>query len=206
MSVSAFSQRFYGGVLAGFNGSQVEGDMARGYHKMGFLGGTWIQTDLSEAFFMGMELKFSQKGSEIIPTVRNNNWHYIYSLSYVDLPFLIGYRYKEFFSLFAGLSFNYLVDKWGMDNYGADPTVLYSDLNNWELGMLAGVKVPFERMIGRPWARNFMFDLRFQYSALSIYGKLNPFFNYNYDYCQFNNVLSFALYYRIDLVKRNSLF
>jgi hypothetical protein len=201
-----FPQRFHGGVLAGFNGSQVEGDLARGYHKMGFIGGAWIQTPITENFFWGMELKYSQKGSQINPTNKNNYRYYIYSLNYIDMPVIIGYNYKDVFSFFGGLSFNYLINKWGKDNYGTDPTVMYSDLSEWELGMLAGIKVPFESMIKRRWARNFFVDLRFQYSVLSIYGDPNPFYSYNYDYCQFNNLISTTLYYRIDIQRRSGLF
>lgn len=206
VSLPMYSQLFHGGVLAGFNGSQVEGDLTKGYNKIGFIGGVWIQTPINDDFFWSMELKYSQKGSQINPTVKNDNRYYVYSLSYVDLPVLVGYNYKDKFSFFAGLSFDYLVDKWGIDNYGEDPMVLYSNLSEWELGMLAGVKVPFESMINKRWAENFFVDLRFQYSVLSIYGNPNPFFSYNYSYCQFNNLISTTLYYRIEFQKRSGLF
>ncbi|HRX13350.1 MAG TPA: hypothetical protein P5210_16925, partial [Draconibacterium sp.] len=59
----ALAQRFNGGILAGLNASQVEGDIYRGYHKPGILGGFYVETDLAPAVFMGMEIKYAQKGS-----------------------------------------------------------------------------------------------------------------------------------------------
>ena len=41
------AQRFEGGLLAGFNASQVEGDTYKGYHKPGLVGGFYIQTDIA---------------------------------------------------------------------------------------------------------------------------------------------------------------
>lgn len=63
MATLAHGQRFEAGLLAGFNGSQVEGDSFKGYHKPGVLAGLFVQTDIVPAVFAGMEIKYSQKGS-----------------------------------------------------------------------------------------------------------------------------------------------
>ncbi len=197
LSTVAFSQNFYGGLLAGFNGSQVEGDKSSGYQKMGFVGGVWAQTDVSDKVYWGLELKYNEKGSRINPTEKNGYWKYIYRLNYIDLPVIAGYRINDNVSVFAGLSFGVLVHKYGEDLYGEDPTVVYSGLHNWEAGMLAGLKVNFDQILDYRWAEKFIFDLRFQYSVLSIYQDLDPFYSY-YTYGQFNNLISMALFYRID--------
>ena len=51
----AEAQRFQGGLLGGFNASQVEGDNFKGYNKPGILAGGFVQTDLAPAIFAGME-------------------------------------------------------------------------------------------------------------------------------------------------------
>ena len=56
----AYSQRFDGGALLGFNATQVEGDTFKGYHKPGLVAGFYVQTDLSSVFFAAMEIKYSQ--------------------------------------------------------------------------------------------------------------------------------------------------
>jgi hypothetical protein len=196
-AIFAFPQSFYGGLMAGFNGSQVEGDKSSGYQKMGFVGGAWTQTDVNEKVYWGLELKFNQKGSRINPTAKNGYYKYIYRLNYIDLPVLAGYRINDKVSAFAGLSFGVLLSKSGYDLYGPDPTIAYSSLHNWELGMLAGIKVDFDQILQYDWARKFVFDIRFQYSMLSIYQDFSPFFSY-YTLGQFNNMISMALFYRID--------
>lgn len=197
MGLNLKAQEFYGGVLAGFNGSQVEGDLASGYNKLGLEAGVWAQRDFSDKFYWGAELKLNQKGSRIMPTKRNGYRKYVYRLNYVDLPVWIGYQVLPDISVFGGLSYGYVFHKNGMDNYGVDPTVLYSDVSNWELGMFIGFKVDFERIVEQRWARDFMLETRFQYSALSIDSGHDLFFNY-FSLGQFNNVISTVLYYKID--------
>lgn len=191
------AQEFYGGVLAGFNGSQVEGDLASGYNKMGLEAGVWTQRDFSDKMYWGAELKVNQKGSRIVPTRKNGYRKYVYRLNYIDLPVWIGYQVLPDISVFTGLSYGYLFHKSGIDNYGIDPTVLYDNISNWELGMFLGFKVDFERIVERHWAKNFLLETRFQYSALSIHNNHDPFIYY-FSAGQFNNVISTVLYYKIE--------
>ena len=87
----AKAQRFAGGVLAGFNGTQVEGDSYKGYHKPGALAGFYVQTDLAPAIFAAMEIKFSQKGARKNPTTKDPT-KYIMRLNYIDLPVYMALR------------------------------------------------------------------------------------------------------------------
>lgn len=194
---TTFAQDFYGGLLVGFNGSQIEGDMASGYNKIGFVCGAWVQRDLSEKVFAAMELKYNQKGSRINPTKNNDYRKYVYRLNYIDLPVLAGYILNDDFRFFGGCSFGVLVNKYGFDNYDTDPTVLYNGTKNWDLGMLAGMKVNLPRLVDRYWAEKFILDLRLQLSMLSIVGE-GLFYN-PYTFNQYNNLISFTLFYRVDI-------
>ncbi|MDA3816796.1 MAG: porin family protein [Prolixibacteraceae bacterium] len=191
------AQEFYGGVLAGFNGSQIDHDGAGGYHKMGLIGGAWVQRDLSPNWYWGMELKVNQKGMRIKPTKENNQKKYIYRLNYIDLPVLIGYSYDPTFSFFGGLSFGYLFNKNAYDNYGKVLAVNNDNITNWEAGMFTGIKTDFEELVNRPWAENFSLEVRFQYSLVSIDEYHDFFTQYKSSIGKFNNVISTVLYYQI---------
>jgi len=197
ISINLFSQEFYGGVLAGFNGSQVEGDLASGYNKLGLVGGVWIQRDLLPDFYWGMELKYNQKGSRVLASKKNGYWKYVYRLNYIDLPMLVGYRVLPYLSVFTGLSYGYLMNKSGYNNFGDDPSVYYDNTSKWELGMFTGFKVNFEHLVVKEWAKKFMLETRFQYSMLS-FDKSHDFFTRYLSIGQFNNVISTVLYYRVE--------
>jgi hypothetical protein len=197
LAVPSFSQRFSGGVLAGFNGSQVRGDQSYGFHKLGFVGGVWFQDNINEKFYWSGELKFNQKGSRINPNIKNDYRLYIYRLNYADLPVLAGYRYNDFLSFFGGLSFGYLINSSVEDNYGIDPNYTLSNLHSYEIGMFVGAKVAFNKIVERDWAGKFILDLRYQFSAMSIY-KGNDLFFYYSPYGQFNSLISTSLYYTIN--------
>src|SRR5665811_2045188 len=79
------AQRFEGGLLAGFNASQVEGDTYKGYNKPGILAGLYVETDVAPAVFIAMEIKYSQKGARNKVTIKNPE-KYIMRLGYIDVP------------------------------------------------------------------------------------------------------------------------
>jgi hypothetical protein len=59
------AQRFIGGVAAGMNVTQVDGDEVFGYYKTGFNGGPFIKLMLNQkqTFSVTMELLYTQKGA-----------------------------------------------------------------------------------------------------------------------------------------------
>ncbi|HPB05608.1 MAG TPA: outer membrane beta-barrel protein [Prolixibacteraceae bacterium] len=190
------SQGFDGGLLAGFNGSQVRGDLySNGFHKMGLLAGAWVQTSLNDNFYWTMELKYSQKGSRMNPSKKNDYYLYIYRLNYIDIPVAFGYHNSDYYSFLMGLSFNYLVNRSAEDSFGK--IELSQNLHSWEIAAFAGIRIDFEQMVRRDWASKFKLDFRFQFSALPIYTSNNKLFYYS-PYSQFNSVISTALYYTVD--------
>ena len=100
MTLWVSAQRFEGGVIAGFNATQVEGDTFKGYNKPGILAGFFVQTDVAPAIFAGMEIKYSQKGSR--KRIKQNDpdpKKYIMRLGYIDLPVFAGFRTSDRLSL-----------------------------------------------------------------------------------------------------------
>jgi len=105
-----FAQRFEGGLIGGFNASQVDGDLYKGYHKPGVALGGYVQTNLTRTVYAGMELKLMQKGSRNIDSLAiEGQIKYIMRLNYVDLPVYLGIRTSEKISLVIGVSPGYLL-------------------------------------------------------------------------------------------------
>lgn len=196
ISHAIYAQRFYGGVIGGFNGSQVDGDYTDGYHKLGASVGVWTATDISENFYWSMELKYNEKGSRVKPTKKNGYWKYIYRLNYVDLPVTLGYKYNDDLSFFAGASAGYLLHKYGEDNMGQDPNDFFDMIKALDFDLILGMKVKFDLFVDREWARRTQLDLRWQYSMVPFvyYGSAQRY----RDTGQFHNFLSTTLFYRIE--------
>jgi hypothetical protein len=190
ISFTAMSQRFEGGILAGFNGTQVAGDTYQGYNKPGILAGGYVQTDLAPAVFAGFELKFSQKGSRS----RQNSQtavpnKYIMRLNYIDMPLFLGFRTNDVISVVGGLSAGYLISSVEMNIDGKFPREDQVPFNNFDLQPFLGFRFDITEKIKS--------DLRLAYSVLPVRGKPDHDLWY-WRQNQFNNVISFALYYRLD--------
>ena len=117
-----FAQRFDAGLIAGFNGSQVEGDYFKGYNKAGILAGIFVQTDVAPAIVAGLEIKYSQKGSRKKydpkqPEVEK----YVMRLGYIDIPIFMGFRTNERSMIIAGIAPGVLIHSKELDNYGEFP-------------------------------------------------------------------------------------
>lgn len=182
------AQRFNGGILAGFNGSQVEGDNYKGYNKPGAVAGFYVETDIAPAVFAGMEIKFNQKGARKNPTTKDPA-KYIMRLNYIDVPVYAGFRTGEWGAVLAGIQPGYLLSGKEYDVYGEFPPQDQAEFNNLDLQALIGFQFDFLDYLKA--------DLRFSLSVLPIRGKPGvdtPVYWLN---SQFNNVISLALYYQI---------
>jgi hypothetical protein len=194
----ANAQEFYGGLLAGFNASQIEGDRSSGYNKPGLVGGAWVQRDFSQRLFGSMEIYYTQKGSRLLPTRKNDYYKFVYRLNYIELPVSVGFKLNNDFRFYTGLSYAYLFNNSGFDDYGR---ILVDDYgtSNWEMGILAGMKVNLTRLIDQYWAEKFKLDIRWQFSVFSI-DQNHDFFLSNKGYLResdYNNVISFVLYFQV---------
>jgi len=190
----ASAQRFEGGILAGFNASQVEGTLingvnVNGYHKPGILAGVFVQTDFAPAIFGGMEIKYSQKGARKKIDGKNPDPEkYVMRLGYVDVPFYAGFRTSDRSSIIAGISAGYLMHAKEIDNYGEIPREDQNAFNNFDLQPFFGFQFDMLDQV--------KLDLRFALSVLPIREQSgeNPT-NYYWHNNQFNNVISLAGYY-----------
>lgn len=185
----SFAQRFEGGLIAGFNATQVEGDNFKGYNKPGILAGFFVQTDVAPAVFAGMEIKYSQKGSRRrIKKDDPDPQKYIMRLGYVDVPLFVGFRTNDRGAVVAGVSAGYLIHDGEFDEYGAFPPEDQNAFNNLDLQPFLGFQ--FDML------DNLKIDLRFALSVLPIRGQPgDDATNYYWLNNQFNNVISLAAYY-----------
>jgi hypothetical protein len=183
----AYSQRFDGGALLGFNASQVEGDTYKGYNKPGLVAGFYVETDIAPAIFAAMEIKYSQKGARKKVTTKDPT-KYIMRLNYIDLPVYMAFRTSDKSAIIAGVSTGFLISAKEIDEYGEFPTEDQNDFNTIDLEPLLGFQFDF--------LDNLKADLRFSFSVLPIRGKpVNT--NYYWQNNQFNNVITLSLYYQI---------
>ncbi len=184
------AQRFEGGILAGFNASQVEGDTYKGFNKPGVLAGFYVRTDVTAAIFAGMEIKYSQKGArnKIKP---KDPVKYIMRLDYIDLPFYMGFRTNDRSAIIAGVSANYLMRGKEINENGDFQEEDQNIFKSFDLQPFLGFQFDFLEKIS--------VDLRFGLSILplraiqGIDGTTSYWHNN-----QFNNVISLAFYYRFN--------
>lgn len=183
-STTIFAQTFGGGVFAGLSASQIDGDTFNGYHKAGLVFGAYTNTVLNQYIDAQLEIKYIQKGSN--SKNQEGQVPYQAKLNYIELPLFLKYNFLNNFSANIGVTAGYLQksteDKDGFD-MPADP-----EFNKFEFSGLAGIEYRFYN--------SFYFNVRFNYSILPIRshpGDQTYFLNQG----QYNNILTFAVYYQI---------
>lgn len=182
---SIHAQRFHGGVHGGVIVSQLDGDNLGGYNKPGLRGGGWVNTPISSMVIIQMELEYIQKGSKISETQLLSRNYYHSRLEYLQMPVLAKIIMAENITAESGLAAGYLFkateDKDGGGFLDADPS-----FDQYELSLLIGLNYHFtETLTG---------NIRFNYSALPV--REHPGGQaYWLDRGQYNNVLSFGVYY-----------
>ena len=187
---SGFSQRFEGGLLAGMNATQVDGDTYFGYNKPGIVAGGYVLNNFTRNIFAGMELKFSQKGSRKNPDAKTGDQTvYIMRLNYVDMPVYLGIRTTDKISILAGVSTGYLVKGTEFDIDGKFQVQDQHPFNNFDIQGMLGFRFQMNDRI--------FIDLRGAYSVLPIRDQPgDPVYYWKSN--QFNNVLSTTILYRLD--------
>lgn len=189
-SLFSYSQRFEGGLIAGFNATQVDGDNYSGYHKPGIALGAFVTTNISRTVFAGMELKFMQKGSRNIDSLATNGQiKYVMRLNYVDLPIYLGIRTSERISLLVGLSPGYLISGAEYNDYGKFSKEDEKPFSSLDLQGFLGFRIQLTKRL--------FVDLRGAYSLLPIREQTGDALWY-WKSNQFSNLLSTTVLYRFD--------
>ena len=184
-----FAQRFDAGLIAGFNGSQVEGDAFKGYNKAGILAGIFVQTDIAPAVVAGMEIKYSQKGSRKKYDPKHPEIEkYVMRLGYIDIPLFLGFRTNQRSMIIGGISPGVLIHSKEIGAYGEFPPQDQHPFKDFDLQPFVGFQFDFLERAS--------VDLRMALSVVPIRNKPAGT-NYYWLNNQFNNVISLAVYYRL---------
>jgi hypothetical protein len=188
LSYNSFSQRFKGGLLLGFNASQVDGDTYAGFDKFGIMGGAYVYTPISPLFDIQMEIKYMGKGarkrtSEVDLTQYQSN------LNYIEIPVLLRLNTKNKIGLEAGLGFGYLFSYSLENEYGVLPLSETPKFRSFELSYIVG--------IGYQFAPKFSVNLRYSYSVISIAKTPEVAYTYFRRSGLYNNLFSLGIYYSI---------
>lgn len=188
MANFVIAQRFDAGLIAGFNGTQVEGDNLKGYHKAGILAGIFVQTDIAPAIVAGMEIKYSQKGSRRPFNPKQPDIDkYVMRLGYIDIPLFMAFRTNDKSMIVGGIAPGILIHSKELNSDGEIPEPDRQDFNTFDLQPFVGFQFDF--------LEHASVDLRFALSVIPSSDKSET--NYYFHNGLFNNVISLALYYRL---------
>jgi hypothetical protein len=190
LPISSYSQRIIGGLSAGINLSQVDGDEIYGFHKIGFNGGPSVMIPFgkNKKWSVTLELLYSQKGSHqnvgSADTAGQPRPYYYLILDYAEVPVLVHFTDKKVIAGGIGFSYGQLVNhKEIIHGIRVDSTILKKN----DISVIADVRI-------RLWQRLWI-DARYTYSMFKIATR-----NYNnsyhtWDRNYFNNVISIRFTY-----------
>ena len=162
---------FYGGVLAGANFDQVDGDNYAGYHKVGLNVGGVVYIKFDEHVAASMQILYSQKGSNanyaqgLAPGQSIIN--YGVNLNYAEIPILFNYFDKRKSHFGGGFSYSRLAsskEHITIDpplNPPVDPNSFAFRKSDYNLVLAGDLHI---------WKGLFL-DIHFQYSLVSIRDK-----------------------------------
>ncbi len=113
------ARRFIGGVVAGINLSQIDGDLLAGFNKLGFNVGAQVSAVLAPRWQLGMEMLYSQQGSRRNlndpPSATFDRVH----LQFVEVPVMLHFLEWRF-RIKAGISYARLINYRVEDVFGED--------------------------------------------------------------------------------------
>jgi hypothetical protein len=103
------SQSIKGGLIAGFNLTQIDGDQLYGYHKIGLNLGATAIVPVGKKFSATIETIYTQKGSYQSPKDTLSSPPYKLILNYLEAPVFFSYTDKDVIKAGAGFSWGRLV-------------------------------------------------------------------------------------------------
>ena len=133
----ANAQTFKGGIIGGFNLSQIDGDELAGFNKIGINGGLYTSAVISERWQLSMELLFAQQGSKQNPNdafySRFDKIHF----NLVEVPIMINFIEWKF-HVQGGFSYARLINKKIIEVNGedvSDATPIEENMYSLNLGV-----------------------------------------------------------------------
>jgi hypothetical protein len=111
MTAAQDDDRFRLILSAGGVGSQVDGDSYGGYSKLGPFAGLYLDKPTGERTAWAFGITYVQKGARKNAS-NGDPTYYISRLNYVEMPFMLSFKYKNKYRFEGGLSFAYLFNKY----------------------------------------------------------------------------------------------
>lgn len=175
-----FAQHFTAGVFGGLTVSQVDGDFYRGYNKLGFTGGVFVNREIDKDFYWQLELKYVTRGAlENDPNVSYEKTVY----QYIEIPLSVFYLLDEKYQFELGISPEVLLSYAHYDANGKTNPSNYPDNRRFGMSVFAGILYWFVPNTG--------VGFRFTYSALP-FREPQEWNNARYPGL-FHNVMAFTL-------------
>jgi hypothetical protein len=163
---------FWGGLVGGGNFTQVDGDNFAGYHKAGWNAGVIVYASIGQPVALSMELLYAQKGSRAgqnqVPKMANDQstiiTDYKIKLNYAEVPILLNYFDQKKSNFGAGFSYGQLFSSKeiytdGQGNKYTQDAKLFP-FKKFDVNFILNANAHI-------W-KGFLFNLRFQYSVLSV--------------------------------------
>jgi hypothetical protein len=138
MTVSMNGQQFNAGFFGGINVSQVSGDSFKGFNKLGFTAGFFVNGPIEQHFYWQAEIKYGTRGVYEGPSEGDQT---LYKSSYhiVELPLSINYLFDEKIILELGTSPEVLITARYWDENGLMDQSSYPDNRRFGLSVFAGI-------------------------------------------------------------------
>ncbi len=187
LPLMSFSQKFNGGILAGGNVSQVDGDTYEGYHKIGYQAGAFVSLRVSRHSSFQMEMEYFQKGSRKVSNPDKGDMDdYLLRIHYLEIPLLYQYTFAKRLQAEVGPVADVLLGSY--DGYNGQPVPNLVPLRTITLAGILGIACYITPHLKA--------GFRLNYSLLSIRQTGNPQPGYRrifFETGQYNNVLSLTL-------------
>lgn len=184
-----FSQKFNGGILAGGNVSQVDGDNYEGYHKVGYQAGAFVSLRVSKHSSFQLEMEYFQKGSRRAsnPDSGAGDYSFLMRIHYLEIPFLYQYTFAKRLQAEIGPAVDVFLGS--LEESGGQPSPSTVPFRPVTLSGILGIACYI--------TPNLKAGFRFNYSLLSIRQPADPnpasYRHILFETGQYNNVLSLTL-------------
>ncbi len=186
-SINVTAQRFNGGLIAGFNACQVDGDTYAGYNKFGLAFGAFTSTAITEKLDGELQIRFMQKGASK-KVSENDLSKYVSKLNYIELPIVLRYNQTSRLSWHLGPGFGYLF-KYSVEDENGPLNDDAIHFRSFDLSAMAGIQYKLAKKLG--------ISVTFSYSLLPISDHPNDPIHFRQPGL-YNNVVTTLLSYQFN--------